>query len=54
MCGFYFIAFIDFMPAGKFLLDYTNLFFPNGYKKNDKIINKCFKDKYERRSKSRV
>ena len=31
-------AFIDYMPAGKTLLDYTNLFSPNDYKKNDKII----------------
>ena len=26
------------MPAGKTLLDYANLFSPNDYKKNDKII----------------
>ena len=35
-------------------LDYTNLFSPNDYKKNDKIIFKYFKDKYGTRSKSRV
>ena len=34
------------MLAGKNLLDYTNLFSPNVYKKNDKIIYKYFKDKY--------
>ena len=27
---------------------------PNDYKKNDKIIYKYFKDKYDRRSKSRI
>ena len=30
----------------KNLLDYTNLFFPNDYKKNYKIVNEYFKDKY--------
>ena len=38
----------------KTLLNYTNLFSPNNYKKNDKIIYKYFKDKYGRRNKSRV
>ena len=42
------------MFAGKTLLDYTNLFSPNGYKKNDKIIDKYSKDKYGWESKSRV
>ena len=46
MCGFYCIPFIEYILAGKTLLDYTNLFFPNDYKKNDKIIYKYFKDKY--------
>ena len=31
-CGFYYIAFIEYMIAGKGLLDYTNLFSPNDYK----------------------
>ena len=52
ICGFYFIAFIEYMLAGKTLLDYANLFSPNDYKKNIKIICKYFKDKYDRRSKS--
>ena len=38
MCGFYFIVFIEYMFAGKTLLDYTSLFSPNIYKKNGKII----------------
>ena len=42
------------MFAGKTLLDYSNLFSPNGYKKNDKIIDKYSKDKYGRESKFRV
>ena len=51
MCGFYGIAFIEYMFAGKALLDYTNLFSPNDYKKNDKIIYKYFKEKYVRKRK---
>ena len=54
MCGFYCITFIEYMLAGKTLLDYKNFFSPNDCKKNDKIINKYFKDKYGRRSKSGV
>ena len=33
MCGFYRIAFIEYMLAGKTLLDYTNLFSPNDYRR---------------------
>ena len=54
MCGFYFIAFIEYMLTGKNLLDYTNLFSPNDYKKNEKIIYKYFKDKCSGRTKSQV
>ena len=46
MCGLYCIAFIWYMLAGKTLSNYTNLFSPNDYKKNDKIVYKYFKDKY--------
>ena len=35
MCGCFCIGFIDFMLKGKSLLDYTNLFSPNDYEKND-------------------
>ena len=38
----FFVRFIDFMLRGKSLLEYTNLFCPNEYKKNDKIISKYF------------
>ena len=38
MCGFYCIAFTEYTLAGKTWLNYTNLFFPNYYKKNDKTI----------------
>ena len=33
MCGCFCIGFIDFMLKGKSLLEYTNLFSPNEYKK---------------------
>ena len=39
ICGFYCIAFIEFVLAGRNLLD-TNLFSPCDYKKNDQIIYK--------------
>ena len=42
MCGCFCIGFIEFMLNGKSLLDYTNLFSPNDYEKNDKIILKYF------------
>ena len=40
MCGYFCIGFIDFMLAGK--TEYTNLFSPNNFKKNDDIILKYF------------
>ena len=42
MCGYFFIGFIDFMLKAKTLLDYTNLFSPNDYEKNNKKIQKYF------------
>ena len=42
ICGYFCIVFIGFMLKGKRLLDYTNLFSPNEYEKNDKIILKYF------------
>ena len=40
MCGYFCNGFIDFMLKGKSLLDYTNLFSHNEYKKNNKTILK--------------
>ena len=40
MWGYFCIGFIGFMLKGKSFLDYTNLFSPNDYGKNDKIILK--------------
>ena len=42
MCGYFCIGFLDFMLKGKSLLEYTNLFSPHEYKKNDKITLKHF------------
>ena len=38
MCGCFCIGFIDFMLKGKTLTEYTNLFSPNNFKRNDDII----------------
>ena len=54
MCGFYCIPFIEYILSGRTLLDLTNLFSLNDYKRNDRKIYKYFKDKYGRRSKSLV
>ena len=43
MCGYFGIEFINYMLKGKTLLDYTNLFSPNDFKKNDQIIKRIFK-----------
>ena len=49
MCGFYCITFIEYITAGKTLLDYTNLLLPNDYQKKDKLMYKYFKEKCGRR-----
>ena len=43
MCGYFCIRFIDFMLAGKKLADYSNLFFPYDFLKNDNIILNYFR-----------
>ena len=42
MCGYFCIGFINFMLAGKTLTEFTNLFSPNNFKKNDDIILNYF------------
>ena len=42
MCGYFCSEFTDLMLKGKSLLDHTNLFSPNKYEKNDKMILKYF------------
>ena len=46
ICRFYCMAFKEHMIAGKNLLDYTNSFSLQDYKKNEKIIYKYFQEKY--------
>ena len=41
-CTYFCIRFIDFMIAGKTLTDFTNLFSPNNFKKNDDMILNYF------------
>ena len=48
MCGYFCIGFIDFMLAGKTLTDYTSLFSPHDFNKNDQIILSHFKDAWNR------
>ena len=43
MCGYFCIGFLDFMFAGRSLTDFTSLFSPYNFKKNDKIILDYFK-----------
>ena len=42
MCGYFCIGFINFMFNGNSFTDYTNLFSPNDFLKNDDIILKYF------------
>ena len=44
MCGYFCIGFIDFMLAGKKLTDFTYLFCPHEFKKNDYIILSNFNE----------
>ena len=46
ICGYFCIEFINYMLKGKTLLDYTNLFSPNDFKKNDRVIKRIFKNEY--------
>ena len=39
MCGYFCTGFINFLLAGKKLTDFTGLFSPNDFKKNDDIIS---------------
>ena len=42
MCGYFCIGFIDFMFKRKTLTEYTNLFSPNDFKRNDDTILNYF------------
>ena len=42
MCRYFCIGFIDFMLKEKTLPEFTNLFSPNNFKKNDDMILRYF------------
>ena len=44
MCGYFCIEFINYILSSKTLLDSTNLFSPNDFKKNDQVIKRIFKN----------
>ena len=44
MCGYFCTAFIDFMLAGRTLVDYNSLFSPHDFNKNDSIILSYIKE----------
>ena len=44
MCGYFCIGFIDFMFKGKTLTEYTNLFSPDNFEKNDGVLLSYFKN----------
>ena len=45
MCEYFCFGFIDFMLAGKTLIDYTSLFLPYDFEKNDNRILTYFENK---------
>ena len=45
LCGYFCIGFINYMFKDKSLTDYTNLFSPNNFKKNDDIVLNYFLNK---------
>ena len=47
MCGCFCRGFIDFMLAGKKLTDFTGLFPPHDFKKNNDIILSYFKNEWK-------
>ena len=44
MCGYFCIGLIDFMLAGKTIIDYTSLFSPYDFEKDYDIILSYFKN----------
>ena len=45
MCGYFCIGLIDFIQSGKEMTNYTSLFSPYDFEKNDHIILAYFKNK---------
>ena len=42
-CGYFYTGFIDFMLAGKKMTNFTSLFSPYDFEKNDSLILSYFK-----------
>ena len=42
MCGYFCTGFMDFMLAGKTLIEFANLFLPKNFKKNEDIVLNYF------------
>ena len=42
MCGYFCLGFISFVLKRKSVLDHANLFSPNQYENNDKVMLKYF------------
>ena len=40
MCGYFCIAFIEYISKGKSLVDFTNMCSPSNFKRNDNIMDK--------------
>ena len=47
MCGYFCIGFINLMFKGNSLTDFTNLFSPDDFKKNDDLILNYFLTKFD-------
>ena len=45
MCGYFCIGFFGYMFMSKSLIDCTNIFSPNNFKKNDDIVLNYFLNK---------
>ena len=48
MCGCFCYGFLDYKLSGEKLTDFTSLFSPHNFDKNDNIILSCFKYKWNR------
>ena len=42
ICGYFCIGFIDYMLAGRSLIDFSSLVSPYDFEKNNKIVLDCF------------
>ena len=50
-CGYFCIGFIDFVLTGKKLTDFTSIFYPHDFKRNDQIVLSYFRDEWNWKNK---